>query len=72
MFSISEFAVFALMLNVALACSAKDLLVILTQPWHQRDNAFKGVADTTLKKTYRLGHLRIHLFFLPVLSFGHY
>lgn len=44
--------VFVLMLNAVLACSAKDLLVIFTQPWHQRNSAFKGTADTIPKQTH--------------------
>lgn len=65
--------VLVLMLNVVLACNAKDLQVIFTQPWHQRNGAFKGMAHTILKKTYRLGHLGIQRFFFPlILRFGHY
>lgn len=65
-FHIGICTVFVLMLNAALACRAKGLLVIFPQPWHQRNSAFKGIADTILKMTYRLG------FFSLIWSSGRY
>lgn len=43
-FHIKIGTVVVLMPNAVLACSAKDLLVIFTQPQSQTNSAFKGTA----------------------------